>query len=392
MLLAMTGVEVWHGVKPDSFGIKLVLTIPKVESKRIDDLLFTDYTAWTGEVCKLFKAGYEFAKRWFGEGVGGVASLDYTGESNLVEPHYHINLYVFPCRKVGKKWEVIPRWADAGKLNDMRKSWTARVNELYGTAVPVADFQIGYLGKAGKLRHWLNYLYRPSLSDLWKGWRGFDGDLVTYEYGKAGKKTESYIPADDLQKAFERLEWIPSKWKRIRWWGIFSDGQRAKTMESLGLEGEDVDGDDDSDGEWKPDKRAYFVHYQRDGVRLADAEALGDDSCVWHEPDKSELTALFDSLTPEQCSELDRKGELDLGDGTVIIQDIITEPEAFERAGRHPGAKYHTWQHVQDDDGAMVYECRKCGRREYSVPDSLVDYRPGKVAIGKRKRWREPGG
>ncbi len=28
---------------------------------------------------------------------------------------------------------------------------------------------------------------------------------------------------------------------------------------------------------------------------------------------------------------------------------------------------------------------------EFKVPDSLIDYRPSKVSIGKRKRWREGG-
>lgn len=40
MDLAMTGLKVQWGVELKSRGIKLVLTVPKSESERIDDLLF----------------------------------------------------------------------------------------------------------------------------------------------------------------------------------------------------------------------------------------------------------------------------------------------------------------------------------------------------------------
>jgi len=39
---------------------------------------------------------------------------------------------------------------------------------------------------------------------------------------------------------------------------------------------------------------------------------------------------------------------------------------------------------IENDDGA-----KELGP-EFFVPEEEIDYRPSKVAIGKRKRWREP--
>ncbi|GAI49639.1 unnamed protein product, partial [marine sediment metagenome] len=103
MLLAQRALEV-NGVQLESYGLKLVLTIPKTESARIDNLLLTDYRAWHVEVNRLFKAAYAFVGRWFGAGCGGVVSLDYTGEGAPADAHYHINVYVFPARLEGGSW------------------------------------------------------------------------------------------------------------------------------------------------------------------------------------------------------------------------------------------------------------------------------------------------
>ena len=149
----------------------------------------------------------------------------------------------------------------------------------------------------------MQYLYRHPLADLWRGWQGVEDGKVKYKVGKRGKAME--LSGDDMQRIADRLQLIPVKLKRIRWFGIFSDGQRAKTMDSLGLEAVDMDDKDDGDGEsWVQEgDPARFVRYEAEGVVLRT-----------HEGD------------------------------------------------------------------------------EFLVPDSLVNYRPSKVSIGKRKRWREPGG
>ena len=303
MLLAMTGLEVWWGIRPETFGLKLVLTIPKAESVRIDGLLLTDYSAWTKEVGRLFKAAYAFVGCWFGVSCGGVVSLDYTGEGSPSEAHYHLNVYVFPARREGGRWLSLGRWIDKSRLNEMRAGWTGVVNELFGLQLKDANFKASYLGSEGQFYHWLQYLYRHSLSDLWRGWQGVDAGKVKYRVGKRGKVLT--LGGDDMRGIADRQRLIPVHFKRIRWFGIFSDGQRAKTMASLGLEAVEVKADDDGDGgSWVQEgEPARFVRYEADGVVL----------------------------------------RIDGGD-------------------------------------------------EFKVPDSLVDYRPSKVSIGKRKRWREPGG
>jgi len=301
MSLAQTAVEV-NGYKLDSYGLKLVLTIPKVESKRIDGLLGSDYPAWQGEVSRLFREAYAFVGRWFGDGCGGVVSLDYTGESAPSEAHYHINIYVWPARLVAGRSVSLGHWIDKAKLNDMRAGWTARVNEAFGLELKSANFKAFYLGSQGQLYHWMRYLYRHPLSDLWRGWRGVSGGHVKYKVGKVGKTME--LSGDDMQGVANRLRSIPSHFKRVRWFGIFSDGQRSKTMACLGLERVEVEAQDEGDDDkWVQEgEPAQFVRYDDDGVVLR------------------------------------------TGDGDT-----------------------------------------------FKVLDSLVDYRPKNVSIGKRKRWRQPG-
>jgi len=308
MELAQAGVGIGCGVCPESYGLKLVLTIPKAESARIDGLLLTDYSLWLAEVSRLFKAAYAFVGCWFGAGCGGVVSLDYTGGSAPADAHYHLNVYVFPAVNPGGRWISLGRWIDKARLAEMRAGWTAAVNEMFGLQLKDANFRASYLGGEGQFHHWLQYLYRHPLSDLWRGWQGLDvGGLrddikVKYKVGKKGKAIE--LSGDDMQRVADRLRSIPSHFKRIRWFGIFSDGQRSKTMASLGLEPVEVKAEDDGDGEgWvREGEPARFVRYEADGVVL------------------------------------------------------------------------------RTDEGD-----------EFKVPDSLVDYRPSKVSIGKRKRWREPG-
>jgi len=304
MLLAQSGVEV-GGAQLEGYGFKLVLTIPKAESARIDALLYSDYSGWQAEVGRLFKAAYAFVGRWFGKGCGGVVSLDYAGERALADAHYHINIYVFPARRDGKSWVPLAHWIDKDGLADMRAGWTEVVNEMYGFQLKETNFKANYLGTEGQFRHWLQYLYRHSLADLWRGWQGVDvGGLrddvkVKYKPGKRGRVMK--LSSDDMQRVADRLRSIPSHFKRIRWFGVFSDGQRAKTMESLGLEAVEVKAEDD-DAWVQEGEPARFVRYEADGVVL------------------------------------------------------------------------------RTDEGD-----------EFFVPDKLVDYRPSKVSIGKRKRWREPG-
>jgi hypothetical protein len=338
MTLAQTAVEV-GGEVVETYGLKLVLPIPQTESERIDRLLHSDTSAWESEQGELFKLGYAFVKRWFGDGCGGVVSIHYTGESNPAKPHYHLNIYIFPARRVGTRWLSLGRWIEPERIADMRHGWRDLLNKNYGLRLADADFEAGYLGKTGKFKGWMQYLYKHVLADLWAGWQGVEGDDVLYKADK--KSPERQLKGEDLTAMCERLPvryhyndkisvgLIPAHFKRIRWFGVFSDGQRAKTMESLGLEAVNLDEKDDGESQgWvQSNDVARFVRFEPQGVVLR--EVLKDEA------------------------------------GEIIRDEVMGEdgwPHWVERLGE-----------------------------EFLVPDRDANCSPSGVSMGKRKRWREPG-
>lgn len=329
MLLAQTAVEL-EGVQLGFWGLKFVLTIPKQESERIDALLFIDTKSWLAEVNRLYKAVYAFIRELFGSGVGGVVSLDYTGESSPSEPHYHLNVYVFPVTLKGDSFVPVLHWVNQGKLKEMRESWGHMVNQLYGLHLKEGDLQRRYLGGVGKFNHWMQYLYRHPLSDLWRGWQGVKHDGVEYRY-KIGKNEYKTIilTGEQMQRIADRLNSIPDHFKRIRWFGIFSDGQRGKTMSRLGLDEVETETNEEPQDEgWtEVGELARFVRYEREGVVLREFV----------------------------CNEF----------GQVI----------YDQGEDEQG---HPFWHERLGD-------------EFLVPNAQIDFRPSKVTIGKRKRWREPG-
>lgn len=342
MLTVLDAVEVMQGLRSDSYGLKLVLTVRKDISARIDGLLRAgDYAGWQEYVGWFYKEAYKFIEKWFGSGCGGVVSMDYEGESAPGEPHYHLNVYIFPAvREVlgrlkvekgvrgkitGQRWTALEHWVDKDKITVMRSDWTARINSEFGVDIEDANFKVLYLGSAGQLHHWMRYLYRHPLADLWRGWQGVDGDVVHYKTNK--KSTVQSLTVDDIGVLVNRLEAIPAHFKRVRWFGIFSDGVRGETMGELGLEPVDVS--DDGDGEkWERDSEsARFVRYAPDGVVLAFQLKDNDGNKLWQEATKS--------------------------DGSVVFRPVLGE--------------------------------------SFTVPGTLTDYRPSGVSVGKRKRWRPPG-
>jgi hypothetical protein len=245
-----------------SLGLKVILSIPKTQSQLIDGLLWTDEIAWTENITSFIRLGEKFVKRWFGDGSGANVALHLTGESDPGEPNYHLNFFVFPAAVEGSKFKILDRWYDVSKL---RVSWTGLVNRQFGINLANADIKLQYLNTPAKLRHWMNYEYRHLLDDLWKGWRGVDGDVVHYVYGHGKHKD---LARASVEKALERVYRIPAHFKRIRWFGIFSDGQRSKTMEKLWLEPEDIE--DDNEPEWQVEKYYHLVRYEESGITLKD--------------------------------------------------------------------------------------------------------------------------
>ena len=342
MLRAMTALEVSQGLRPEGYGLKLVLTLPKDISAMIDKLLYDgNYQQWDKYTGQLFHLAYKFIERWFGVGTGGVASMDYSGESSPGEPNYHLNVYVFPARRGstgrlgslpgtrgvigGQHWTLLEHWVEPEKITAMRVDWTARLNKMFDVSLEVSDFKVQYLGEAGNLHHWTRYLYRHPLADLWRGWQGVEGETVQYKATK--RSAVMSLSADDIGVLVNRLEVIPSHFKRVRWFGIFADGVRGETFEALGLEASEVDIEGDS-GWVRDGDSARFQRFASDGVVLAMQLKDSKGDYIWQEVTRP--------------------------DGSVIMHPVLGD--------------------------------------EFTVSSLQTDYRPSGVSTGKRKRWREPGG
>jgi hypothetical protein len=234
MLAAIEGLEIAAEVTPRDFGTKIVKTIPKETSAWID----ASVDRWP-LVVQVRKAAAAFDKTMW-PGCTGVIGLDFTGESDPVAAHYHVNTYLFPAVRLDGKWFPVDTFIR--DLPAARRLWAEILREYLGQDAPglvgldEANFWANPLKHPWQLRHFLRYLYRSPLYDLWKGWDKVDGvGLVHYKFWKGGE-SELVYTKDEIGVALERVVDTPRKWKRVVWFGAFSDGQKTKTMLSLGLE------------------------------------------------------------------------------------------------------------------------------------------------------------
>jgi len=246
MLAAIEGLEIAVDVTPRDFGTTVIPTIPKETSAWVD--VSVDRYA---TVALVRKAGVEFVKKMW-PGCTGVVGLDFTGESDPVAAHYHENIYVFPAVRLDDKWFPVDTFIR--DLPAARRLWAETLREYLGGDVPglvgldEANFQSKPLNHPPQLWHFLRYLYRSPLFDLWKGWDKVDSlGRVHYKVWKSGVELEQVYTPEEIEVAFKRVADIPRKWKRVVWFGAFSDGQKTKTMLSLGLE-KAVKSDEEEEG------------------------------------------------------------------------------------------------------------------------------------------------
>jgi len=271
VLQALEGLEIMYGAAPDSYGIKVVATIPKETSAWIDNS--PDRLELLG---KLFKANAGFLKGWFGDGVGGLAGLDFAGESAPTEAHYHANSYLFPARKLKEGWLELPHWTEKKDFPVMRRLWCSMVRKYLGAAPGLKglvelDVNIGYLRKPEQVHHFLRYLWRSPLFDLWKGWQS--GSLeagIDYEYWKRGKSVKLHLDTEAVGDALGRVaglsvEKITKKgairevtFKRVRWFGCLSDNQKGAIMADLGLAVKD-EAWEPEESDWVYDSGPYYL-------------------------------------------------------------------------------------------------------------------------------------
>jgi len=165
MLAAIQGLEIAADVTPRDFGTKVVLTVPKETSAWID----TSDDRWD-KIVLVRKA----AAAWAGDmwpGCTAVVGLDFTGESDPVTPHYHVNIYLFPAVRLDGKWFAVDTFIR--DLPAARRLWAETLRKYLGADVPglvgldEAVFWSTPLKYPQQLRHWLRYLYRGPLYALW---------------------------------------------------------------------------------------------------------------------------------------------------------------------------------------------------------------------------------
>jgi len=269
MLLAGEALEISEGLRTSHFGLKVVATMPKATSQWID--LAENRPELLND---LFHAKQSFLKKWLGKGAGGVTGLDFAGESDPTEEHYHANSYVFPARHAKVGWVEVAKWVDKEKgLPKLRKLWAQELQAHLGEGAPglvgleEADVWVNYLRHGGAVNHFLRYLYRSPLYDLWKGWQsGSVEDGVDYQFWKGGKVQKIHLSADAVGWALQRMAFLPVKFKRVRWFGCFSDSLRGETLKGLGLVADDVDREEEDREEWVQESGPYtLVRYRKAG-------------------------------------------------------------------------------------------------------------------------------
>jgi len=272
MLLGIEALEISEGLKTSHYGLKVVGTMPKETSAWID-AADNRIELLNG----LFHAKQSFLKKWLGKGAGGETGLDFAGESDPAEVHYHANSYVFPAKRTKAGWVEVPRWVDDDKLPELQRLWAQELRAHLGEDAPglagleKADLWVNYLRHGGAVKHFLRYLNRSPLYDLWKGWQsGSVEGGVEYQFLRKGKKGQKgqvcklHLSTADVGRALQRVSTLPAKWKRVRWYGCFSDSVRGKTMGELGLVKDEVDREAEESEGWVLESGPYtLVRYRR---------------------------------------------------------------------------------------------------------------------------------
>ncbi len=302
-----------------NFGTKLVLTMPKVTSAWIDS---QNEDKRADLLAAQFKATSEFCRRTWGKGIGAVMGQDFAGETEPTEAHYHSNVYILPmirrhvsvkkgANKAPGEWAYLDTFVEPSKLKELRQSWAAELRrQLPDDAPGLSEAELPEGGvlwlqpliSEAALAHWLQYLYRSPLFDLWKGWSGVDGDgQVQYKYSKlervkgAQPKRKSYtvnLSASGVQQACRRVDRLPRNWKSVRWVGYMSDSRRADCLGEIGMEKvpkEELVAEE----QWVHQETFRRVKYEGTGILLESLRTLErvfvDDKQIDYRPSKVNL-------------------------------------------------------------------------------------------------------
>ena len=114
------------------------------------------------------------------------------------------------------------------------------VERIFEVELSEIDVKRGYFKSWAKVCHFVRYLFRHPLEDLWKGWKGYKDDKVIYSYRKGFKTKVVKVPGKEALKAFLRVKGLPKNFVRIRWFGWLGNNKKGEILKGLGFEQKEV--------------------------------------------------------------------------------------------------------------------------------------------------------
>jgi hypothetical protein len=211
----------------ECFGLGWTFTMPQRFSGVLEEALLGDSERFRELVNALFE-GVREVLRWIHEGDGqiaGVAVLHLNGDENPEVPHFHLHIFVYPLARGGEGgWVPVRRWAEVEDLERARRAWKAVLERVFGPFEGEVDVHRQYFRERGQAIHYLQYQLRPPLESLWDGgWRR--------------------VTVEGAGRAVKRVLGLPKAFKRIRWLGWLTPGQRCKVLPRLGFREAGDDGE-----------------------------------------------------------------------------------------------------------------------------------------------------
>jgi ketosteroid isomerase-like protein len=210
----------------ECWGVGWTFTMPKEFSLAVEEALLGGGKRFRELVNVLFEGVRSVLKEVHEEDgdIAGVAVLHLNGDESLVEPHVHIHVYVYPFARRGDGgWVPVRRWEEREVLEGARQLWKAVLERVFGAFEGEVDIHRQYFGEKGQAVHYLCYQLRPLLEGLWDGgWRR--------------------VTVEGARRIVGRVLALPRGFKRIRWFGWLTPGQRCEVLPGLGFrEAEDED-------------------------------------------------------------------------------------------------------------------------------------------------------
>jgi hypothetical protein len=210
----------------ESWGTSWTFTMPRRFSEALEEALLGDSERFRELVSALFEGVRLVLKEVHkGDGdIAGVAVLHLNGDEHPEVPHFHLHIFVYPLSRGGDGgWVPVRRWEEREVLERARRAWKVVLASVFGPFEGEVDVHRQYFRERGQAIHYLQYQLRPPLESLWDGgWRR--------------------VTVEGAGRVVRRVLALPRGFKRVRWFGWLTPGQRRKVLPGLGFrEAEDDD-------------------------------------------------------------------------------------------------------------------------------------------------------